>query len=290
MKRCKRVTRALLCALALSVFVSPAFAQSTAIEPCPATPAPGIPSKPKIETRAGLLQVDASVPDDPDVLTMLAPYSEKVRELSKVIGRLEGGLNRTGAGSGPLGNFIADGMRWQAQQKLGKPVALAIMNSGGIRKGEIAAGDLRASDIFELLPFENALVAVDVTGVQLTALLKIVTSRDAQAGAYIEFRYDDRDRRELRRAKLIDETGQQVEIDPNKVYTIVTLDYLLRLQSGAYAILQEAKSKTPLNVTLRDAVMNYVKSETAAGRPIRAVTDNRFVQIGPGPRNPEPPR
>jgi 2',3'-cyclic-nucleotide 2'-phosphodiesterase (5'-nucleotidase family) len=289
MKRCKRVIRALLCALALSVLVSPAFAQSTAIEPCPATPAPAVPSKPKIETRARLLQVDESVPDDPDVLKILAPYSEKVRELSKVIGRLEGGLNRTGAGSGPLGNFVADGMRWQAQQKLGKPVALAIMNSGGIRKSEIAAGDLRASDIFELLPFENALVAVDVTGIQLAALLKIVT-RDAQSGARIQFRYDDRDRRELISGKLIDETGKEVEIDPNKIYTIVTLDYLLRLQSGAYAILQEAKNRTALNVTLRDAVMNYVKSETSAGRPIRAVTDNRFVQIGPGPRNPEPPR
>ena len=289
MKRCKRVIRALLCALALSVLVSPAFAQSTAIEPCPATPAPAVPSKPKIETRARLLQVDESVPDDPDVLKILAPYSEKVRELSKVIGRLEGGLNRTGAGSGPLGNFVADGMRWQAQQKLGKPVALAIMNSGGIRKSEIAAGDLRASDIFELLPFENALVAVDVTGIQLAALLKIVT-RDAQSGARIQFRYDDRDRRELISGKLIDETRKEVEIDPNKIYTIVTLDYLLRLQSGAYAILQEAKNRTALNVTLRDAVMNYVKSETAAGRPIRAVTDNRFVQIGPGPKNPEPPR
>jgi len=290
MKRCKRVIRALLCALSLSVFVSPAFAQSTTIEPCPATPAPAIPSKPKIETRARLLEIDASVPDDPDVLKILAPYSEKVRELSKVIGRLEGGLNRTGAGSGPLGNFVADGMRWQAQQKLGKPVALAIMNSGGIRKSEIAAGDLRASDIFELLPFENALVAVDVTGVQLAALLKIVTSRDAQSGAHIQFRYDDRDRRELISAKLVDGTGKEVDIDPNKTYTIVTLDYLLRLQSGAYAILQEAKNTTALNVSLRDSVMNYVKSETAAGRSIRGNSDNRFVQIGPGPKNPEPPR
>jgi len=290
MKRFNQVTRALLCALALSVFAVPVFAQSTAIEPCPATPAKAATTnKEQIDRRARLLDVDASVPDDPDVLKMLAPYSDRVRELSKVIGRLEGGLNRTGAGSGALGNFITDGIRWQAQQKLGKPVALAIMNAGGIRKSEIAAGDLRASDIFELLPFENALMAVDVTGVQLAALLKIVT-RDAQAGARIQFKYDDRDRREFISGKLIDEAGKEVEIDPNKVYTIVTIDYLLRLASGAYAILQEAQSKTPLNITLRDAVMNYVKSETAAGRPIRPVTDNRFVQIGPGPKNPEPPR
>ena len=289
MKRFNREIRALLCALAVSVFVVPAFGQGTAIEPCPATPTPSVTSKPKTETRARLLDVDASVPDDPEVVKMLAPYSEKVRELSKVIGRLEGGLTRTGAGAGSLGNFVTNGIRWQGQQKLNKPIALAIMNAGGLRKNEIAAGDLRASDIFELLPFENALVALDVTGVQLENLLQIVT-RDAQAGARIQFKYNDSDRREFISGRLVDETGKEVEIDPNKIYTIIAIDYLLRLASGPYAILQEAKSATPLNVTVRDAVMNYVKAETAAGRPIRATIDNRFVQVGPGPKNTETPR
>jgi 2',3'-cyclic-nucleotide 2'-phosphodiesterase (5'-nucleotidase family) len=168
-------------------------------------------------------------------------------------------------------------------------VVVAIMNAGGLRKNEIAAGDLRASDIFELLPFENALIVLDVTGVQLAKLLEIAT-RDAQAGARIQFKYNDRDRPEFISGKLVDENGKEQAIDPNKIYTIVTIDYLVRLNSGAYAILQEAKKSTPLNITLRDAIMDYVKSETAAGRPIRAATDNRFVQIGPGPKTTETPR
>jgi 2',3'-cyclic-nucleotide 2'-phosphodiesterase (5'-nucleotidase family) len=236
-----------------------------------------------------LLTVDESVPADPDVEKIIAPYSEKVRELSKVIGRLEGGLTKTGVGAGTLGNFVSDGMRAQAAAKLGKPVVLAIMNAGGLRKNNIAAGDLRASDIFELLPFENALIALDVTGEQLTQILQVAT-KDAQSGARIRFKYNDRDRPEYISGKLVDENGKEQEIDPNKLYTIVTLDYLLRLNSGAYAILQEAKKSTPLNITLRDAVMNYVKSETAAGRSIRGAVDNRFVLVGPGPRSTEPPR
>ena len=43
-------------------------------------------------------------------------------------------------------------------------------------------------------------------------------------------------------------------------------------------------------ITIRDAVMNYVKSETAAGRVIRSAVDKRFVQVGPGPKLTEPPR
>ena len=272
------IPRTILCLFAVLILAGPVFGQATAIQPCtPTTSSP----------RARLLSVDESVPADPDVEKIIAPYREKVRELSSVIGRLEGGLSKTGVGAGTLGNFVSDGMRAQATAKLGKPVELAIMNSGGLRKNNIAAGDLRASDIFELLPFENALVALDVTGQQLTQILQVAT-KDAQSGARIQFKYNDRDRAEFISGKLVDEHGNEQEIDPNKTYTIVTLDYLLRLNSGAYAILQEAKKSTPLNITLRDAVMNYVKSETAAGRAIRGAVDNRFVQVGPGPKSTEP--
>ena len=274
-----RQIKTLLCAVALTLFAIPVFGQGTAIQPC----------KPTAEPRARLLSVDDSVPADPDVEKIIAPYSEKVRELSKVIGRLEGGLAKSGPGAGTLGNLVSDAIRAQANAKLGKPVVLAIMNAGGLRKNDIAAGDLRASDIFELLPFENALIALDVTGEQLGKLLQLAT-RDAQSGARIHFKYNDRDRPEFISGKLLDENGNEQEIDPNKTYTIVTIDYLLRLGSGSYAVLQEAKNPTPLNLTIRDAVMNYVKSETAAGRPIRSAVDNRFVQVGPGPKSTEPPR
>jgi 2',3'-cyclic-nucleotide 2'-phosphodiesterase (5'-nucleotidase family) len=278
-----------LCVVALTVLAVPVFGQGAAIEPCPAaTPAP-VKTQARPESRARLLTVDSSIPDDPDVLKIIAPYEEKVRELSKVIGRLDGGLSKTGVGGGSLGNFVTDAVKAQGQAKLGKPIVLAMMNNGGLRKNEIAAGDIRASDIFELLPFENALVAVDVTGEQLAKILQVVT-RDAQSGARIQFKYNDRDRPEFISGKLVDANGKEHEIDPNQTYTILTIDYLMSLKSGAYAILQEAKNVTPLNITLRDAVMNYVKSETAAGRAVRSVVDNRFVQVGPGPKNTEAPR
>jgi 2',3'-cyclic-nucleotide 2'-phosphodiesterase (5'-nucleotidase family) len=271
-----RVSRELLRALALMVFVVPVFGQATAIQPCQTTPTP--------DARASLLPVDASVPADKDVEKMLAPYSEKISELSKVIGRLEGDLSKTGVGGGSLGNFVTNGIKEQAEAKLGKPITLAIVNTGGLRKNQISAGELRASDIFELLPFENALVALDMTGAQLSKLLEAV-ARDAQAGARINFKWNDRNRAEFISGKLIDSTGKELEIDPAKIYTIVTIDYLLHVGGGPYAILQEAKNQTPLNITLRDAIINYVKSETAAGRPVRSALDDRWVQVGPGPKS-----
>jgi 2',3'-cyclic-nucleotide 2'-phosphodiesterase (5'-nucleotidase family) len=285
--------RVLLFVFALGVFTAPSFAQ-TVIEPCAATPAPAKPAiappaPVKIDARAKQSTVDSSIPDDPAVQKMLAPYSEKVRALSLVIGKLEGNLKKEGVGGGSLGNFVTDGIRAQAKAKLGKPIALAITNIGGLRKNEISAGDLRASDVFELLPFENALVALEINGTQLLKLLQVVT-RDAQSGARIQFKWNDQNRAEFLSGKLVDDDGQEHEIEPEKIYSIVTIDYLLNLNSGAYALLHEAKSKTPLNLTLRDAMMEYVKAETAAGRNIRPRIDNRFVQVGPDRKRVEDPK
>jgi 2',3'-cyclic-nucleotide 2'-phosphodiesterase (5'-nucleotidase family) len=283
---------AFLMLLLVAIYAPPAaFGQAQAIEPCPATPAPKIGSTApaKVGLKASQTIVDATIPNDASVEKIVSPYTAKVRELSVVIGTLEGELKKSGVGASSLGNFVTDAMIMQARAR-SKPVALAITNAGGLRKNTITPGQLRASDIFELLPFENALVEVDLTGAQLIRLLTNVTrGRDAQSGARIEFRWNAEDRPEFINAKLLGKDGTEMNIDPQATYTIVTIDYLMKLASGNYAILQEGTNVTPLNITIRDAVMDHVKTETRAGRAIRAMLDNRFVQVGPGPNRSETP-
>jgi 2',3'-cyclic-nucleotide 2'-phosphodiesterase (5'-nucleotidase family) len=206
---------------------------------------------------------------------MLQPYAPKVRALNEVVGTLKGELRKGGIGAGSLGNFVADALRDRAQVKLGKPVLLAITNSGGLRKSSMAEGDLRAGDIFELLPFENALVTVELTGEQLRRFLDVITkNRDAQSGARITYRTNDKKENEIASVKL-GNRDQEFEIDPKATYTIATIDYLVK-RGGDYSILQEGKNLLPLGITMRDAVLDYVKSETAAGRPIKSTLDGRF--------------
>jgi len=226
-----------------------------------------------IHARVTETLVDSSIPDDPAVDKMLAAYSPKVHELDVVVGKLKGELRKGGIGAGSLGNFVADGMRAVSKAKLGKHVDLALMNGGGLRRQNITEGELRARDIFELLPFENALVTLDLTGEQLLRLLGvIVSSREAQSGARITYLIKADKSFQLETARLGDK-----EIDPKAIYTIVTIDYLVNVGGDRYGVLREGKNTRPLNITLRDAMMDYVKSETAAGRDIKPNLDGRFV-------------
>jgi 2',3'-cyclic-nucleotide 2'-phosphodiesterase (5'-nucleotidase family) len=236
--------------------------------------------------------VDSTLPDDHSVDKMLEAYSPKVRALDEIIGKLNGDLRKGGVGAGSIGNFVTDGLRAQASQKLAAPVLLALTNNGGLRKSAIAGGDLRLLDIFELLPFENALVAFDVTGAQIIQLLRISMSHlDAQSGARVTYKLDSDKRPQFASAKLLI-NGQEKTIDPSATYTIISIDYLLNVSGGDYAaVLREAKNIRPLGLTMRDAMTQYVKSETAAGRAIEPTMDGRFVfEKTPGAESEAPPQ
>lgn len=259
--------------VALCVFwVSLALAQ--AVRPAPSKDA---------GARVTETQVDSSIKGDTTVEKMLGAYSPKVRELSNVIGTLKGELRKGGVGAGSLGNFVTDGLLAEARKKLGKSVVLAFTNAGGLRKNAMSEGDIRMSDMWELLPFENVLLQFDLTGEQLLKLLnQVLTHRDAQSGARIVYRVNADDRPEFVSARLLI-NGREAEIDPQATYTIVSIDYLLKRQSttpseeeGNYSVLGKAQKIEPLGLTMRDAMIQYVKDETAAGRSISTNLDERF--------------
>ncbi|PYS70910.1 MAG: hypothetical protein DMF73_11880 [Acidobacteria bacterium] len=237
-----------------------------------------------IHARVTETLIDASISDDTAVDKMLAGYAPRVRELDNVIGHLRGELRKGGVGAGSLGNFVTDGILTEARAKLGSSVVLAVTNAGGLRKAAISEGELKQRDIFELLPFENALVEFDLTGAQVLAVLKqVVSHRDAQAGAHIKYVIDPNNRPQLAGATLLID-GQEKEIDPAAIYKVVSIDYLWKRSStvpseteGNYSVLSQAKKIEPLGLTIRDAIIHYVKAETAAGRDIKSNLDNRFT-------------
>src|SRR3989442_9192987 len=171
-----------LCLLVLCAHGA-AAQQSKAIEPCSATPngSPAARLKkasaaagdaPDVRARVSETEINSTIPDDASVDKMLEPYVSKVRALDVVIGKLEDELRKAGMGGGSLGNFVADGMRAEANINLGQPVALVVTNSGGLRKNSIAPGELHPRDPFALLPFGNKVVERGMTCPQLLNVLK----------------------------------------------------------------------------------------------------------------------
>jgi 5'-nucleotidase / UDP-sugar diphosphatase len=112
--------------------------------------------------RAGIARI---VAEDPQVVAALAPYAQKVAAYRTVaIATAAEDLVR-GLNSGP-GPLAADSMLAAVPK-----AQVAILNYGGIRR-DLLRGKISAGDLLEVMPFNNSLVLVDLSGAELLKSLE----------------------------------------------------------------------------------------------------------------------
>ncbi len=193
---------------------------------------------------AGIPVTDAT-PDDPAVAAVVAEYESKVSaELDKPVGRTAVELDaRTLSNRNKetnLGNFITDAFR----QAAGADVAL--MNGGSVRVDKIfAAGELSKRDTLAILPFENPVVKIAVTGAVLRAALENGVSQvveESESGRFpqisgVQFDFDGRKPAGSRVVKVA-VNGQP--LDEKKSYTLALTTYLANGGDG-YTMFKGAK-------------------------------------------------
>jgi 2',3'-cyclic-nucleotide 2'-phosphodiesterase (5'-nucleotidase family) len=121
-----------------------------------------------VRAEGKLLPVDpkATAPD-PAVQAVISKRGKDLdARLRRVVGHLAAPLRRArGLASSPAGNWMADVLRRVGEADIG------ITNKGGIRT-DLEAGAVTAGDIYRLMPFDNLVVAMDLTGAELRAILE----------------------------------------------------------------------------------------------------------------------
>jgi len=134
-----------------------------------------------------------------------------------------------------LGDFVADVMRQTAGAEV------AIINGGSIRTG-VAPGKIAVKDIYAVLPFDNYLVAISLTGAQLKAALEHGVSRlEEPVGSFpqvsgLTFTYS---RSAPAGSRVKDVTVGGRPLDPQKGYLVATVDFLAAGGDG-YTVFGEA--------------------------------------------------
>jgi 5'-nucleotidase len=95
----------------------------------------------------------------------------------RVVGSIAGSITRASnsAGESALGDVIADAQLAAARSMFLGGAAVAFMNPGGIRADLVSrapAGSVRFGDLFIVMPFNNVITTVTLTGDQIARLLE----------------------------------------------------------------------------------------------------------------------
>lgn len=137
--------------------------------------------------------VNASIERDPDVLALLDTYRPGVDALTKeTLGSTKVFLDGTSCREFEcnLGNLITDAMVYvNAIRHIGNywtDAGIALMQGGGIR-ASAESGNITKFDLTTMLPFDNGLVKLNVTGQTLMdALERSVTRYSGDRGEFLQ--------------------------------------------------------------------------------------------------------
>jgi 5'-nucleotidase len=208
------------------------------------------------------IPVTDAIQDDPEVAAVVGEYEKQLNvSLGEVIGKTSVVLDARASvvrfGESNLGNFLADVYK----QALGADCAL--VNSGGIRSdATYGPGDLTKKDVLSILPFENTLVKVRVTGAHIKRLLENgVSVAGEEDGRFpqvsgLKFKYDARLPVGSRVTSI--EVGGSA-IGPEKSYTMAVSAYVLGGGDGYDFKGAEVLVKPEEGPVEPDAVMEAIK-------------------------------
>jgi 2',3'-cyclic-nucleotide 2'-phosphodiesterase / 3'-nucleotidase / 5'-nucleotidase len=189
-------------------------------------------------------------------------------EAGRVVGASAQRLGRRGGGESAVGSLVADVMR----AAVGADVAF--QNGGGLRS-DLPAGPLTRSAIFEVMPFENTVVTMNLSGDQIRQVLEegLAEGRVIQVSG-IRYRFDFGRAKGARITALSGEHGEP--LDPRRTFKVACNDFMAA--GGDDMVTLSRTAWTDTGILVRDALESGVRERSKAAGGMRYEEDGRIAR------------
>ena len=221
------------------------------------------------------ININDSIAGNEDISGFVAPYRDHLNKtLDSPLAYSPKALPKKYKGvlNIALGNLLADLIYEQTnpvfKQRSGKEADFVLLNHGGIRS-PIAKGNITTRTAYEVMPFENKLVVVELAPEKVEELLNYLAKRKRAhpISSQLNITVDSND--ELKEVTV---NGKPVEKD--RTYHVITSDYLMR-GGDKMLFFADAVSVTETDYLVRNAIIDYFKKIDT----ISATADNRFIKV-----------
>jgi len=216
------------------------------------------------------LIVHDSIGVDSSIIRITEPYKLKLDSaMNRVIGYSETSMEK-GTPESLLGNFLSDVMVEVIQRDFkdslsGLPV-MSLLNNGGIRTS-LPKGEVTVSNIFQLMPFDNELVILELRGEVLQKLFDVIAQKGGMPVGGLQLVLNAT-------AWTKAEVGGKTFSAEDK-YILVTSDYLAMGGDGL-DFLSDNIRYIKTGVLVRDIFIHYIEEMTKEGKTIAPKTDGRI--------------
>jgi 2',3'-cyclic-nucleotide 2'-phosphodiesterase (5'-nucleotidase family) len=199
----------------------------------------------------------------------MKPYSDSVAKSMNDVIAVAGMELEKRQPEGTLGNLLADGLLAMASSHYRTKVDAAFLNFGGIRLTTLPAGPINRGKVFELLPFDNAVVLQKVSGKVLQEFLSHIAGRGGWPCAGVTF--------QISQKKAVNIQVGGAPLDEMATYTIANNDYVVN--GGDDCTLLRDIPQQNDGYILRTAMIAYFQQLAQKGQPITAKIEKRVSHV-----------
>jgi len=218
------------------------------------------------------IPVHQNIEESKTITDFIAPYKKSVDiQMDSVLAHTPQSLSKKDSQfNTAIGNMMADAVLEMTnpifQSRTGYPFNAVLLNYGGIRS-TLNEGDITTRTAYEIMPFENEVIVVELSGATMKKLFEYLAHGTAHpiAGMSLVLNNDGTIKEQLVQGETI--------VD-NNTYFIATSDYL---QNGGdnMTFLTNPISKLPLDYKIRNVLIDYFKKHDT----IVPVRDERFIKL-----------
>jgi len=205
--------------------------------------------------------------DDNTISEMIMPYKHEMdSQMNLVLGILPVNLKKERPNSN-MGNWFCDAMLVMAEKHYGSEVDFAIQNYGGLRIPFLGKGNITKANIYELMPFDNQLIVLELNGTQVTDLLNNIASDGGwPISRGLSFRINE--------DKAADIKIKGEDLVDDKIYKVALPDYVANGGGGINFL----KSIPQLNTGafIRDAIIEYLEDLQAQSKNLTVDSSKRI--------------
>ena len=199
----------------------------------------------KIRTIESRLISLEGVRPEPGIKQLLEPYESKLNDrLQTVLGEASRNVTRSMVAESPVGNLVADAVRARTGTDM------TLMNASNARTG-IPKGPITRRTLLNVLPSENTLVTMRLSGAQIKKIL----GQRVMSVSGMRVKLDGRKPEGRRLVSAYDEQGRPLR--DNELYTVTTNDFLLAGGDG-YTEFADGLDVEDTGILMRDAVAEHI--------------------------------
>lgn len=218
------------------------------------------------------IEVTPEMKEVSEIDSFIAPYRKRVQqEMGTVLTHNPVALVKDGDQTNTaIGNLFADAsfeiVNPIFSKKTGKEIDFVLLNWGGIRS-DLLAGDVTIGTAYNLMPFENKLVILEIKGEKLGEMVEylIKAKKPHPLSQQIELQITES-------GKIKKFTIKNQPIEPQKNYMVATSDFLMNGGDGML-FFQNPVQVYETDYLIRNILIDYFKKIDI----VQAKQDNRFI-------------